>query len=75
VTRLTDLIAAGGMRLFAVIDQAAEAANVGLQLRPTTLVLFGARSPAENPGLGGRRRNQRHLPLAGRAGRPLPPDS
>jgi uncharacterized protein (DUF302 family) len=44
VSRLTDLIAAKGMKLFGVIDQSAEASRVGLQLRPTTLVLFG--SPA-----------------------------
>ena len=44
VTRLTDLIAAKGMKLFAVIDQSAEASRAGLQLRETTLVLFG--SPA-----------------------------
>lgn len=41
VARLTDLIEARGMRLFAVIDQTAEARRVGLQLRPTTLVIFG----------------------------------
>ena len=44
VTRLTDLIAAKDMELFAVIDQSAEASRAGLQLRETTLVLFG--SPA-----------------------------
>jgi uncharacterized protein (DUF302 family) len=44
VARLTELIAARGMRLFAVIDQAAEARTAGLQLRDTTLVIFG--SPA-----------------------------
>jgi uncharacterized protein (DUF302 family) len=44
VSRLTDLIAAKGMKLFGVIDQSAEASRVGLQLRDTTLVLFG--SPA-----------------------------
>ena len=38
------MIAAKGMRLFAVIDQRAEAAQAGLQLRETTLVIFG--SPA-----------------------------
>jgi uncharacterized protein (DUF302 family) len=32
------------MKVFAVIDQTAEASHVGLELRPTTLVLFG--SPA-----------------------------
>ena len=44
VTKLTELIEARGMRLFAVIDQSAEARGVGLKLRPTTLVVFG--SPA-----------------------------
>jgi uncharacterized protein (DUF302 family) len=29
------------MKVFAVIDQAAEARSAGLELRPTTLVLFG----------------------------------
>lgn len=41
VSRLTDLIQAKGMKLFAVIDQSAEAHGVGLELRPTTLVIFG----------------------------------
>ena len=41
VSRLTDLIKARGMKLFAVIDQSAEAHGVGLELRPTTLVIFG----------------------------------
>jgi uncharacterized protein (DUF302 family) len=44
VSRLTDLVAARGMKLFAVIDQSAEARQAGLELRETTLVLFG--SPA-----------------------------
>ena len=42
VARLTELVAAKGMRLFAVIDQAAEARKVGLQLRETTMVIFGS---------------------------------
>jgi uncharacterized protein (DUF302 family) len=42
VATLVDLIAARGMKLFAVIDQAAEAQGVGLHLRPTTLVVFGS---------------------------------
>jgi uncharacterized protein (DUF302 family) len=46
VSRLTDLIRAKGMKLFAVIDQAAEAHGAGLELRPTTLVIFG------NPAAG-----------------------
>jgi uncharacterized protein (DUF302 family) len=41
VARFTDLLNAKGVRLFAVIDQAAEARQVGLDLRETTLVLFG----------------------------------
>jgi uncharacterized protein (DUF302 family) len=41
VTRLIDMILAKGMKLFAVIDQSAEAHTAGLQLRDTTLVIFG----------------------------------
>jgi uncharacterized protein (DUF302 family) len=44
VSRLTDLVAAKGLKVFGVIDQAAAAREVGLELRETTLVLFG--SPA-----------------------------
>jgi uncharacterized protein (DUF302 family) len=44
VSRLIDMIAARGMKLFAVIDQSAEARQAGLELRDTTLVIFG--SPA-----------------------------
>jgi uncharacterized protein (DUF302 family) len=44
VARLTDMLAARGMTVFAVIDQAAAARAVGLELRETTLVIFG--SPA-----------------------------
>jgi uncharacterized protein (DUF302 family) len=42
VTRLTELLGAKGMKTFAVIDQAAEAEQVDLQLRETVLVLFGS---------------------------------
>jgi uncharacterized protein (DUF302 family) len=42
--KLTAMISAKGMKLFAVIDQAAEARQAGLALRETTLVIFG--SPA-----------------------------
>ena len=42
--RLTSMINDKGMRLFAVIDQAAEARQAGLTLRDTVLVIFG--SPA-----------------------------
>jgi uncharacterized protein (DUF302 family) len=41
VDRLTDLLGDRGMKVFAVIDQADEARQAGLQLRPTTLVIFG----------------------------------
>jgi uncharacterized protein (DUF302 family) len=44
VTRLTGLISGKGLKLFAVVDQSAEARQVGMELRDTTLVIFG--SPA-----------------------------
>jgi uncharacterized protein (DUF302 family) len=44
VSVLTAMISAKGMKLFAVIDQSAEARQAGLSLRETTLVIFG--SPA-----------------------------
>jgi len=44
VMRFTDILTAKGVHLFAVIDQSAEARRVGLELRDTTLILFG--SPA-----------------------------
>jgi uncharacterized protein (DUF302 family) len=46
VTRLTGLLSQKGLKVFAVIDQSAEASQVGLQLRETVLVLFG------NPAAG-----------------------
>jgi uncharacterized protein (DUF302 family) len=42
VARLEAAIAAKEMKLFAVIDQSGEAEAVGLQLRDTTLVIFGS---------------------------------
>ena len=44
VSRLTQMLAAKGMKLFDAIDQSAEARSAGLELRDTTLVIFG--SPA-----------------------------
>jgi uncharacterized protein (DUF302 family) len=44
VDRLTALIGSKGMKVFAVIDQRAEAEQAGLELRDTVLVIFG--SPA-----------------------------
>jgi uncharacterized protein (DUF302 family) len=44
VSRLQELIKAKGLKLFAVIDQRAEAQSAGLDMPDTTLVIFG--SPA-----------------------------
>ena len=44
VSHLTGILDAKGLKVFAVIDQSAEASQVGMELRETTLVLFG--SPA-----------------------------
>ena len=41
VSRLTQLIAEKGMKLFAVIDHSGEAQASGLQLRDTKVVIFG----------------------------------
>jgi uncharacterized protein (DUF302 family) len=41
VTRITDLLLARGMTVFATIDQRAAAHTVGLALRETVLILFG----------------------------------
>jgi uncharacterized protein (DUF302 family) len=46
VARLTGLLDARGVKVFAVIDQAAEAKAAGLALRETVLVIFG------NPAAG-----------------------
>ena len=49
VARLVDLLRAIGLKVFAVIDQQAEARAAGLDLRETTLVLFG--NPAAGTGV------------------------
>jgi uncharacterized protein (DUF302 family) len=46
VSHLTGILAAKGLKVFAVIDQSAEASQAGMELRETTLVLFG------NPAAG-----------------------
>jgi uncharacterized protein (DUF302 family) len=46
VTRFTEILEARRVTVFAVIDQAAAAHRAGLELRPTTLVVFG------NPAAG-----------------------
>src|SRR6516225_9513139 len=42
VARLTEILSTRGIKLFAVIDQRAEAHQVGLEPRETTLVIFGS---------------------------------
>ena len=87
--KLTGMIATNGMKLFAVIDQAAEARQAGLTLRETILVIFG--SPAAGtPVMAASPLSALDLPLkvlvwsdegqtkvsvlrAGRAGGPPPP--
>lgn len=44
VARMTGMLDARGLKIFAVIDQSAEAKAAGLTLRDTVLVIFG--SPA-----------------------------
>jgi uncharacterized protein (DUF302 family) len=46
VSRLTGILSAQGMKVFAVIDQSEEARGAGLKLRDTMLVIFG------NPAAG-----------------------
>jgi len=46
VARFTELLAGKGVKVFAVIDQAAAAKEAGLHLRETVLVIFG------NPAAG-----------------------
>jgi uncharacterized protein (DUF302 family) len=46
VSRLTEILSAKGLKVFAVIDQSDEAHAAGLELRETTLVIFG------NPAAG-----------------------
>jgi uncharacterized protein (DUF302 family) len=46
VSRFTGILSAKGVKVFDVIDQSAAAREVGLELRETTLVVFG------NPAAG-----------------------
>jgi uncharacterized protein (DUF302 family) len=62
VARAQDLISAKGMQIFAVIDQRAAAQAAGLDLRDTTLVIFG--SPAGGtPVMGAAPLSALDLPL------------
>jgi len=49
VARFVELLGSKGIKVFAVIDQQAEARAVGLDLRATTLVIFG--NPAAGTGV------------------------
>jgi len=42
IARFSEVLAAKGVKLFAVIDHSGEAAAVGLELRDTKVVIFGA---------------------------------
>ncbi len=42
VSRLTSMVEAKGMNVFAVVDHSGEAERVGLELRDTKLVVFGS---------------------------------
>jgi len=42
VARFSDVLAAKGVKLFAVIDHSGEAERAGLELRATKVVIFGA---------------------------------
>jgi uncharacterized protein (DUF302 family) len=42
VSRLSDMVAARGMRVFALIDHSGEAKSVELELRDTKVVIFGS---------------------------------
>jgi uncharacterized protein (DUF302 family) len=42
VARFSEVLAGKGVKLFAVIDHSGEAAKVGLDLRDTKVVIFGA---------------------------------
>lgn len=42
VARLSELVAAKGMKLFAVIDHSGEAKTAGFELRDTKLLIFGS---------------------------------
>jgi uncharacterized protein (DUF302 family) len=41
VTRLQSLLEAKGIKLFAIIDHSGEAANTGLHMPPTKVLIFG----------------------------------
>jgi uncharacterized protein (DUF302 family) len=42
IERLSAVVVARGMKVFAVIDHSGEAKAAGLELRPTTVIIFGS---------------------------------
>jgi len=42
VSRVTEMLEAKGVKVFAIIDHSGEAAKVGLELRDTKVVIFGS---------------------------------
>lgn len=42
VTRFKSIVAERGMQIFAFVDHSGEAEKVGLQMRPTKLIIFGS---------------------------------
>ena len=42
VRRVQDLLTSKGVKVFAIIDHSGEAANVGLPMHPTKVVIFGS---------------------------------
>jgi len=42
VTKLTHILQAKGVKLFALVDHSGEARNAGLQMPPTKLLIFGS---------------------------------
>jgi len=62
VARFTELLAGKGVKVFAVIDQAAAAKEAGLDLRETVLVIFGSPS-AGTPVMAAKPLSALDLPL------------
>jgi uncharacterized protein (DUF302 family) len=62
VARLTDVLAAKGLKLFTVIDHSGEAKAVGLELRETKVVIFGS-PPSGTPVMQARPLAALDLPL------------
>lgn len=50
VNRLTNLLEAKGIRLFAMVDHSGEAVKIGMKMRPTKLLIFG-NPAAGTPGM------------------------